>query len=78
MDVQAELQTVFREVFDDPALVITRATTAEDIEDWDSIAQMNLLVAIEEHFHMRFKMEETTRFQNVGEMMDIITERVGK
>lgn len=75
MDIQNDVQEIFRDIFDDDALVITRETSAKDIEDWDSIAQMNLVVAIEKHFHMHFKVEEIASLKNVGEMLDIIAAR---
>ncbi|MDR1600388.1 MAG: acyl carrier protein, partial [Oscillospiraceae bacterium] len=51
------------------------ATTAKDVADWDSLAHMNLIVAIEEEFGMRFTMGEVTGMKNVGEMLVIIQER---
>ncbi len=63
---------IFREVFDDDSLVITEATHAADIEDWDSLAQITLVTAVEDMFGMQFLLEDVTTMQNVGEMMDII------
>lgn len=76
MDIQNEVQDIFRDIFDDDELVINRDTTANDIEDWDSLAQMNLIVAIEKHFKIHFKVNEIAELHNVGEMLDIITVRV--
>ncbi len=69
------LTDVFRDVFDDDELVITPDTTADDIEDWDSIEHITLIGAVEEEFNMRFKMGEVSGMKNVGEMMSIIAER---
>ncbi|MBR1740054.1 MAG: acyl carrier protein [Ruminococcus sp.] len=69
------LTDVFRDVFDDDTIVITPKTTADDIEDWDSIEHITLIGAVEEEFGMRFKMGEVSGMQNVGEMMRIIAER---
>ena len=46
-----------------------------DIEDWDSIEHINLIGAVENEFRMRFKMREVSGMKNVGEMIDIISER---
>ena len=76
MDIKNDLQDIFRDIFDEEDLVITEDTTAEDIEDWDSIAQMNLVVAIEKHFKIRFKVDEIAGLHNVGEMLQLIEQRV--
>lgn len=68
------LVTVFQEVFDDTDIVIGEATTADDIEDWDSFEHINLIVAVEEEFSFKFPMGKVTSMKNVGEMVDIIIE----
>ena len=65
---------VFREVFDDDSIQVDRYTTADDIEDWDSLEHITLISAIESEFRMRFKMHEVSTMKNVGEMVDIILE----
>ena len=69
------VQDIFRDNFDDDTLEITRSTCADDIEDWDSIEHINLIGAVENEFRMRFKMREVSGMKNVGEMIDIISER---
>lgn len=69
------LTEVFRDVFGDDSIVITEKTTANDIDDWDSIEHINLIGAVENEFGMRFKMREVSGMKNVGEMMDIIAQR---
>mgnify|MGYP002624789745 CR=1 FL=1 len=69
------LNKVFREVFDDDSLNITPRTTADDIEDWDSLEHITLISAVESEFRMRFKMNEVSTMKNVGEMIDIIAVR---
>lgn len=66
---------VFRDVFDDESITVTDSTTANDIEDWDSLEHINLVVAIEKRFGIKFSMREVTSMKNVGEMVDIIMER---
>lgn len=66
------LNAVFREVFDDEDITVNDATTAEDIEDWDSLEHINLVAAIEQEFGMKFTMGQVVTMKNVGEMVDII------
>ncbi len=70
------LNEVFRDVFDDEDIVVTAETTADDIEDWDSLEHINLVVAVENKFGIKFNMNEVVKFKNVGEMVEVITERV--
>lgn len=74
-ELNERLTEVFRDVFDDDSIVITSRTTADDIEDWDSIEHITLIGAVEDEFGMKFKMGEVSGMNNVGEMMRIIAER---
>ncbi|ADU20760.1 MULTISPECIES: acyl carrier protein [Ruminococcus] len=69
------LTDVFRDVFDDDSLNITPNTTADDIEDWDSIEHITLIGAVEDEFGMKFKMGEVSGMNNVGDMLKIVMER---
>ena len=66
---------IFQDIFDDDSLVSTETTTANDVEDWDSIEHINLIDAVEKEFGMKFKMQEVSGMKNVGEMVQIIAER---
>ena len=74
-DTYKKLKKVFREVFDDDSIELTPETTANDIEDWDSIEHINLIAAVEDAFGMRFQMREVSGMKNVGEMVQIIESR---
>lgn len=74
--IYEELDEVFQDVFDDESIHVTADTTVKDIEDWDSLEHINLVVAIENHFGMKFNMNEVTTMKNVGEMVQIIKERI--
>lgn len=74
-EIVKRLTEVFRDVFGDDSIVITENTTANDIDDWDSIEHINLISAVEDEFSMRFKMREVSGMKNVGEMIDIISQR---
>lgn len=77
-EVYEKLTEIFQAVFDDDTLLISDTTTAEDIEDWDSLEQINLVVAVEKKFDMKFNIEEVNMFRNVGEMVDIIIKRISQ
>ena len=67
---------IFWDVFDDESIVVGEETTAEDIEEWDSLEHINLIAAIEQEFGMKFTMGQVVSMKNVGEMVDIILEQV--
>ena len=75
-EIHDDLQEIFRTVFDDSTLSITDNTTSSDIEDWDSLEQINLIVGIEKKFNIKFKLEEVTGLANVGAMIDLISSKV--
>ena len=66
------VQNIFRDNVDDDALVITPATSAQDIEDWDSLEQINLLTAMEKKFGIKFKLEDVRNLNNVGDILELI------
>ena len=74
-NINARLNEVFQNVFDDEDITVTRETTADDIEDWDSLEHIRLIAAVEREFGVKFTMKEVSSMKNVGEMMDIIAER---
>jgi acyl carrier protein len=77
-EIYQKLNKVFQDVFDDESITVKQETTAADIEDWDSLEHINLVVAIEREFDMKFKMAEVTTMKNVGEMVEIIISRTQK
>ena len=66
------LNQVFKDVFDDDNITVTDETTAEDIEGWDSQAHVNLIVAAEVRFGIRFRTAELESLHNVGEFAWLI------
>ena len=75
--IWAGLTRVFRDVFDDPRLTIVPTTSTHDVEGWDSLMHIQLLVAAEAAFGVRFNTGEVAALKNVGEMVDLIARRVG-
>lgn len=74
-EIFTNLNEVFQDVFDDSTITVSDNTTAADIEDWDSLEHINLVVAVEKCFGIKFNMGEVTTMKNVGQMVDIILER---
>jgi acyl carrier protein len=74
-EIYERLNDIFRDVFDDDSLSVTPATTAADIEDWDSLSHITLMAAVEDEFRMKFSMKEVVEMKNVGEMVGIIAAR---
>jgi acyl carrier protein len=79
--LQSELQEVFRRVFDDDDLTISDSTSADDIDGWDSMAHINLIIAIEKQFKIKFQAVEIAtlarRGQTIGSMMEILAAKTG-
>ena len=68
------LNEIFQDIFDDDEIVVEASTTSDDIEDWDSLEHINLVVAIEKRFGLKFSMVEVNGMKDVGEMVEIIKE----
>jgi len=73
--VETDLTKVFHEVFEDPSIVIRPETSASDIPTWDSLMHIQLVVAVEKQFGIRFATGEVEKLQNVGEMISLITQK---
>ena len=70
-----EINEIFIDVLDVDDIALQRETTADDIEDWDSLVHMQLILAIEKHFEIKFISSEIMKFKNVGEMCDSIIDK---
>ncbi|MEA4804370.1 acyl carrier protein [Acetobacterium wieringae] len=75
-DIFDKVEVVFRDVFDDENLNISEDTNSEDIEDWDSLEHINLIVAMETVFKLKFNITEVAELKNVGEMIDLIEYKI--
>lgn len=76
MEITEKLTTIFREVFDDETIVLSDELTADDVDAWDSLSHVNLIIAIEIAFDIEFKQSEILNFANVGELKDSITRKL--
>jgi acyl carrier protein len=70
-----QINTIFRDILDNEDVVVEELTTANDIEEWDSLTHIQLVVAIEKYFRIRFTSIEIQSWKNVREMVDCIQNR---
>lgn len=75
-EIVEKLEASFRKVFNMNTLEIKREMTANDIDKWDSLTHMLLISEIEDAFEIRFKLKELNRMKNVGDMIDLISEKL--
>lgn len=76
MDLLERLNEVFCEVFDDDELRITPGMTANDVEGWDSLSHVNLIVAVESRFNIRFSRKEIVGLKNISDLLACIRSKV--
>lgn len=77
-EIFEKVNEICREVFEDEELVVTDATTADDVDTWDSLTHLSLICEIEKAYQIKFTMGEIQGFKNVGELLDTIIKRVEK
>jgi len=74
--ILSEIQNIMCDVLDDPTIMLNETTTANDVDGWDSLTHVQLVVAIEKHFKIKFSSKEILSWKNVGEMMDTICSKL--
>lgn len=75
-EIEKRLTEVFRDVLDRDSIVLSSETTAADIEEWDSLAHISLLVAIEKEFKISLTLADVEPLRNVGDMFDLIQRKL--
>ena len=75
-EILAKLQEIYRDVLDNEDIVLTNETTADDIEEWDSLTHVQLVVAIEKGFKIKFTSKEILSWQNVGDLVDCVANKL--
>lgn len=75
-DLLLKVQDIFRDVLDDEEIVLSETSTAEDVEGWDSLTHIQLIVAIEKKFKIKFTSKEILSWKNVGELVDCLASKL--
>jgi acyl carrier protein len=75
-EIYAQLTTIFHDLFDDDTLVLTPELTAADVEEWDSFNHINLIVAVEQRFKIKFQTAELEALHTVGHLADLIAAKL--
>lgn len=75
--ILAKVEAILRDIFDDNTIVVTESTAAKDVAEWDSLNNIQIIIAIEKFYKIRFKTAEIQGWQNVGEMRDSILKYLG-
>jgi acyl carrier protein len=70
--VMSRLTEVFHEVFDDEDLVLDAGLSADEVDGWDSLAHIRLILSVQKAFNVKFSPIETSRLENVGQLADLI------
>ena len=73
--VYAQLTNIFHDVLDNDELTLTPELTAEDVDEWDSLSHVRLILTIEKAFHVSFSASEVGRLRNVGELAQLIVSK---
>jgi acyl carrier protein len=74
--IKTELTGIFRQVFDDPSLTLREDMTASEVEGWDSLSHITLIVSIERSFHIKLTLAEIQRLNDVGALIRLIHQKV--
>ena len=75
-EIMDKVNEIFRDVFDDDSLVIVDSTNSDDIEDWDSLEHISLIISMEKEFDLKFDIKEVNKLENVGQMVDMIKDKL--
>ena len=76
MEIIEKLNRIFGEVFDDETIKVNDNSTANDVEGWDSLSHVNLIVLIEKRFKIKFETKELLTFKNVGDLRKAIEKKI--
>ena len=76
-EILNEATAVFRDILDNDDITLSPETTADDVEEWDSLSHIQLIVALEKKFKIKFTTAEITSYKNVGQMAESISRKLG-
>lgn len=71
-EILAQLQDIFRDIFDDATLVISEDTDPDTVDDWDSLAQISLIASIQDEYGIELAIEDAEKLHSVGDMVDVV------
>ena len=77
-EILAKINEIAKDVFDNDEVELTEATTAADVEEWDSLSHLSLISDIEDEFGITFTLAEVSGSKNVGELVDAIIKHMGE
>ena len=77
-DILEKLQPIFQDIFEDDELLITAESSAATVEDWDSLAHITLIFAIEQEFEIKFALGELEAMKNVGDMVELMQTKLSE
>ncbi|SVB62460.1 uncharacterized protein METZ01_LOCUS215314 [marine metagenome] len=77
-DILKKLQPIFQDIFEDDELLITAESNAATVEDWDSLAHITLIFAIEQEFEIKFALGELEAMKNVGDMVELMQTKLSE
>ena len=75
-EILNQVQEIFRDQLDDENLVLKNQTTAMDVDEWDSLNHIILIVGIEKHFNLKFTSQEIISFKNIGDIVNSIEGKI--
>ena len=75
-EIQKNLTSAFHDVFDDEDIVLSSDLTAQDVQEWDSLAHVRLMLTVEREFKVKFSAAEIANLKNVGELIDLIESKL--
>jgi acyl carrier protein len=76
-EILSRLQTIFDEIFLDE-VIVTRELSAKDVDEWDSLLHISIVVSVEEAFNIKFRVGEVETTRNVGDFVDLIVRRLNE
>lgn len=74
-EILKQLNYIFVDILDNGAIVIYESTTANDVEEWDSLTHIQIVVSIEKHFKIRFTSKEIQSWNDIGELINCIVSK---
>jgi acyl carrier protein len=76
-EIYKNLTEIFRDVFDDESIILRPDLTADDVDDWDSISHIRMVLMVQKAFHVKFSASEIGKLKNVGELADLVNAKAG-